>query len=475
MKKSLVVFFCLMIMKSYNAQTLDDLYSRSNLGMQSISVTLGGDFIVTGTFAAFVTERIDQFITRIHTEAKEISLRNISDPVMLEKVNTELKKYSMRNIRLLRNNGEEIKIDLEMYHIDGNLTNNPYLKNDDVIIFPAVDTERNFFSITGAVNRPGKYAFVDGDELGTAIKLAMGLNPAYRDITTAEISRLSYDGQTMSSEIVNVNDDIKLERGDRIIIQAVETQKKDFKVSVYGEVNSPGEIPITKNSTSLRDVIYSAGGLTENASLKRARLFAGNSLQVLLEKQFGIKINQSSFLQNEELLQAFMELENRLMYRMSNITEEDTAYFFLENYIRLVNQTGSVDFQNLLNDSSNTYVVKDGDIIFIPQKENVIYVFGQVRNAGKIKFIDGKDYSYYLDQAGGVGEYAQDEIMLIKHSSREWISLEDNKVQIEDGDFIWVPRSSSHSFNYYVQAVGNYLGIVGSAATIILLLIQLGK
>jgi protein involved in polysaccharide export with SLBB domain len=162
---------------------------------------------------------------------------------------------------------------------------------------------------------------------------------------------------------------------------------------------------------------------------------------------------------------------------MSSITEEDTAYFFLENYIRLINETGSIDFKKLLDSNSeeSNYILRDGDVIYIPQKENSIYVFGQVKNPGKVKYIENKDYSYYISQAGGLGEYADDEIMVIKNLSREWIMAQEENSILEEGDYIWVPRTSSHSFNYYVYSIGGYLSIVGSAATIILLLIQLGK
>lgn len=476
--KKLYYLLVVVIFSSTNySQSINDLIGKSDRGFQSISVTLGGSFIVTGTFSASVTERVDQFVTRIYAEAKEISVRNITDPKLLSRINEELNNYSLRNILLKRSNGEAFNLDLEMYHLDGDLTNNPYLKNDDVLIFDPVDLERNFFSINGAVNRPGKFHFVNGDDLRTAIKLAMGLNPAYRDLAKAEISRLSYDGQSLKTIEIDLNSDFKLERGDRIVVKAVETQKKDFKVYVYGEVNSPGEIPISKNNSTLKEVILSAGGLTDMASLKQARLFTGAQILSLFERQYGIKIQQKEMELDENVLETFFNLEKRLMYRMSSMTEQDTAYFFLENYIRLINETGSIDFTKLMDENSteSLYTVRDGDVIFIPQKESTIYVLGQVRNPGKIKFVKDKDYTYYLAEAGGIGEYADDEIMIIKNRSREWISPEQENIKLEEGDFIWVPRSTPRSFNYYVYSVGGYLSIVASAATIILLLIQLGK
>ena len=477
MKKIFGLFVVLVIVQTDYAQSIDELMGKSSIGYQSISVTIGGNFIVTGTFPAFVTERVDQFVTRIHTEAKEVSKGNITDPQLLFQIEEKFKNYSLRNILLKRSNGEEIKIDLEMYRLDGDLNRNPYLRNDDVLIFPPVDLERNFFSISGAVNKPGKFSYVEGDDLKTAIKLAMGINQSYQGVEIAEVSRLSYDGLNLTNTKVNINSDFKLERGDRIVIKPNETQKKDFKVYVFGEVESPGEIPITKDGTTLKQAIESAGGVTEIASLKNARLFTGTQFYTVLEKQFGIKVDPSSFNTDEDIMETYLELENQLMYRMSDITEEDTSYFFLENYIRLINQSASVNFEKIWEENSpeNKYNVNDGDIIYIPKKQNSVYVFGQVKQPGKLKLIPDKNYEYYIQQAGGLGEFAADEIMVIKNFTREWISPVDNNLLIEDGDFIWIPRTPSHSFNYYVATFGNYLSIVGSVATIILLLIQFGK
>lgn len=477
MKNILALLLIIILAHTSYSQSVNDLLGKSSTSFQSISVTVGGSFIVTGTFPAFVTERVDQFVTRIHTEAKEVSKGNITDPKLLFQIEEEFKNYSLRNILLKRTNGEEIKIDLEMYRLDGDLSKNPYLRNDDVLLFSPVDLERSFFNISGAVNKPGKFSYVEGDDLKTALKLAMGINQSYQSVEIAEVARLSYDGLNLSTIKVNINSDFKLERGDRIIIKADETQKKDFKVHVFGEVKSPGEVPITKDGTTLRQAIESAGGVTEIASLKNARLFTDTQFYTVLEKQFGIKVDPSSFNTDEKVLETYLELENKLMYRMSNITEEDTSYFFLENYIRIINQSGSVNFEKIWEENSpeSKYAVNDGDIIYIPKKQNSVYVYGQVKHPGKIKFVPEKKYEYYLQQAGGLGEFAEDEIMVIKNFTREWISPIDNNVLIEDGDFIWIPRTASHSFNYYVSSLGNYLSIVGSVATIILLLIQFGK
>jgi len=121
-------------------------------------------------------------------------------------------------------------LDLIKFRRTGNFGYNPYLKNDDVIIFPATDFERNFFTVSGAVNNAGTFHFFDGDKLSDALFLADGVNLAYENVNQVEITRLSYDGEKMESIIVDINSDIALKRGDRIRVLANETQRKDFKV-----------------------------------------------------------------------------------------------------------------------------------------------------------------------------------------------------------------------------------------------------
>jgi protein involved in polysaccharide export with SLBB domain len=449
---------------------------QSFLSLSTISVTIGGTFPLTGSFSALITERVDQFVTRIYNEAVSRSLSNAQDEQLFEKIKDDLSKYSLRGIILKRSNGEEIKIDLEKFRLYGDLTYNPYLKNDDVLIFPPYDIERNFIVIKGAVNRPGKYFFVDGDKLSDAIALAMGINPAFENVKEVLISRLSYDGQ--KSEIIRIQlpDDAELKRGDQIVVEANETQKRDFYVLVLGEVNRPGYVPITKSNTKLGEAIKLVKGFTENASLKRARLFRGNSITPLLERQYGIKIGDEIVNKNKELVDRIVSYEQAMMFRMSNLVEEDKYYFETENQYRVLNEGSAIDFSQIENENSeiNNFILENGDVIVVPPLTKTVYVFGQVSNPGHVKFVEQENYHYYIDQAGGVGEYAEDEIMVIKGDSRNWIPATD-KVQIDDGDFIFVPKERIKSFQTTITEWGGYFSIVGSIATILLLIFQITK
>jgi protein involved in polysaccharide export with SLBB domain len=462
------ILLFILLYATVNAQFDNNKNENYLTGVNLISVTIGGKFIVTGTFSASTTERVDQFVTRMFNQGKEkLFGTSTNASFLLPQIQKELADYSFRGIKLKRVDGKELIIDLEKFRLTGNFAQNPYLKNDDILIFPPVDLERNFFSVSGAVNSPGKFHFVDGDKLKDAIEFAGGINKAYENVINADVNRLSYDGREQKVISVNINSDYPLQRGDRIVVVANETMKKDFSIIILGEVNSPGLIPITKDKTTLHEVINKAGGLTNAASLKHAKLYTGNSIY---SKGYP---SRADFDLNDN----YVKIEQLLMSRMSNLVSEDTSYFNAENQLRVLMESSTLDFTKLNDPNSeiSKYFVKNNDIVIIPSQDSSVYVFGQVSSPGHITYIPGKDYKYYIEKANGFGEFAEkNDVMIIKGVSHSWIEADD-KIIIEEGDYIYIPRKTMRSFNSYVSIIGTYLGIVGSAATIILLLLQFKK
>jgi polysaccharide biosynthesis/export protein len=475
---SSLVLFILVI--NVDAQINSGLNLNSNnnmLQMGTINVTIGGEFVVTGTYPALITERVDAFITRMYDQTKQDELKATNDPEVMKQIDKNLNNYVLRNITLKRASGEVLKLDLQKFRLDGDFSNNPYLKNDDLIIFPQPDLEHNSFTVSGAVNNPGKFFYVEGDHLQDALELAQGINKAYENVNEVEIHRLNFDGNKLDIIHSDINSNPPIERGDGIIVVAKESQKKGFSIIVAGEVNNPGRIPITKNSTTINEVINQAGGLKDDASLKRSKLYTGNSLPILLDNFYGIKINNGPNILDKNLNNFLLRFQNYWMYRMSNVDELDSTYFFMENELRVLLERGPVDFTKINDTTSNVskYIVKDGDVIVIPEKEKTVYVFGQVTKPGKVNYVEGKDFDYYLNEAGGTGKYARTDIMLIKAATREWIPIDNDNAIIEEGDYIYVPRTLSKSFNYYVKTAGLYFSIIGSIATVVLLIVNLIK
>ena len=476
MKKILIISLVIITSSYIYGQISNNQTNPTDLlsSTATISITIGGDFPVNGSFPSFVSERVDQFVTRLYLEARERATHVSYEPRIMNEIEQKLKDYSLRGIKLIRSNGEVLKVDLLRFRITGDFKYNPYLKNDDVLIFPANEIKLNFFTVSGAVNKPGIFFYVEGDSLNDALELAMGVNDNYKSTGKITISRLNYEGNYMTTDTVNIESNVKIMRGDQIKVIAPENRRKNYFVLLLGEVKDPGPYPITKNNTRLYDVIKNAGGFTENASLRRSKLYTKNSLSLLLEQMYGIKLVDQADLEDSRLRSTIINLETALMYRMSNVYPEDTSYFFLENELRIITEGSSVDFSMIDDPNSDisNYILHDGDVIVIPALQKSVYVFGQVAKPGYIPLSEGKDYDYYIKEAGGLGQFAvEDDIMVIKGGSRRWISPIDEDVVVEEGDYIYVPKEELKSFRSSVAEYSIYVQILASVATVILLAI----
>ncbi|NMB82863.1 MAG: hypothetical protein GYA14_13710 [Ignavibacteria bacterium] len=456
-----------------------NLIKSNSTFLQPIAVTIGGNFVVNGSFTSFTTQRLDHFITEVFIEAQKNALGRLTQIEAQQKVLDEFSKYPLREITLKRANGDVQKIDLLKYRLTGDFKYNPYLMNDDVIIFPGYDDKTNFVEIDGAVNKPVKFQYVEGDKLSDAILFAGGLNKSYENVSIAEISRLHDKGTREELIKVNLTDDFSLLRGDRIRIPFEQNNKKEFKALVIGEVNSPGYVYITKNNSTVQDVINKANGFTPSAWLERTELLRGSSeSQVLkmesLRRSFE-KDRNYNFLATERLLNE-LNVEQLKLFRMADTFPQDSMVVIIDNALRLIDNKSIIDFTKINSDSSadGKFIINDGDIIVVPRKEELVYVFGQVKNPGYQKYETGKKYNHYIERAGGLGERAEDEIKIIKGNSYAWTTA-DIKSVIDPGDFIYVPKNVPKSFEYYIRAIGSISSVVTAIATIILIVIQSGK
>jgi protein involved in polysaccharide export with SLBB domain len=447
--------------------------------MQPVSVTVGGFFIVTGSFTGAKTQRLDHFITAIFNQAKDKALVGLTKPEAIKLALRGLDQYALRDITLKRANGDMLKIDLLKFHLTGDFKNNPYLMQDDVIIFPAYDYEKNVINIDGAINKPTRFQYVQGDKLSDAIQFAGGLNSAYTGINQAEISRLNNSGTKEELIKVNIKDDFLLMSGDRIKILADENQKKDYKVLVLGEVKNPGYVFVTKNGTTLREVIDKAGGFKENADLSKGEFMrAYDEPQTLKIKAIRDQYERDSSFTTLTLLQksvAELRSEDLKLYRASNFTEEELrTAFYIDNYLRLIENKGIVDFRKIYSDSSadGKFIVKEGDLIIIPQVQNLVYVYGQVADPGFVNYESGKDWQHYVKKAGGITEFAKDEedVRIVRGINKTWFHSKDVK-SIESGDLIYIPKAVPRDFGYYLQQIGAASSIVATVISLVFIII----
>ncbi len=491
--KILITLFFLSVLNFAQDNNIPNLINQA--GLSSISVTIGGEFITNGTFNALSTERVDQFVTRVFNTTRAVMLTGIKNDAALVQFRRKYEKYAERDILLKHKDGSSQKIDLAKFRLTGDFKDNPYLKDGDVIIFPPLDLQRNFISVSGAVNKEITFQFVDGDNLQTALFFARGINNAFDSVTTAEITRINNQGTKTEKIKVDVHSDFKLKRGDRVRVLFDENYRKDYKVLVLGEVRTPGWIPITRSSTTLKEVINDAGGFTSNASVKFAQLIRKYDEQLALREKAtlqNLKDYPLSPQETEKILNS-KTLEYLRMYRTADLRLEDTLMFNIDNTLRLLDYSPNLDFRKL--DSAQSveanFLVRNGDVIIVPRKEEYIYVWGGVKNPGYYQYSPNKSAKDYIEEAGGFSSiaYGKNDLFLIKGKSRSWVEIDnydnvnnsENGVEIitapsyviEPGDFIYAKKEMPRSFDFYLRRTSSVVGIIGGVATIILLLIRL--
>jgi protein involved in polysaccharide export with SLBB domain len=105
--------------------------------------------------------------------------------------------YLSETLKIKKPAGAEVTIDLQKFRINGDIRENPYLANDDIIVLPTANYEEIYYEIEGAINSSGRYHFLEGDNLQDAIFYAMGISNAFDGFDSTTIYRISYDKTKM--------------------------------------------------------------------------------------------------------------------------------------------------------------------------------------------------------------------------------------------------------------------------------------
>ncbi len=432
------------------------------LSPRQISVTVAGAVRYPGKYLLYATDRVDNAIALANKKLKDIlpEAKGIVIGKEIRKDETtqfDEENQTKRNIRLTRRAGERLRVDVLQYYATRNGLWNPYLREGDEIFIPRIDLKKNVFAVYGGVNVQGSFELVEGDNFLSAFELAYGFTSrAIKD----SVILYRYNAVAGKQILTIYNfDQINLDPqknfalmpGDRIIVKEQPNIREDYHVLVDGEVRYPGIYPITRDSTTLSEVIGWAGGFTEYAALHAAEVV--HSPLSMIEQQF----------------------DTLLSLRGGGIPE-DANYYAIESQLRVNHEAVSVNFVDLFanKDMKQDIVLQNGDWIRIPTIQKTVYVFGQVVLPGNVPFMKDEGLKYYIRRAGGYTDNARSgDVMIIKRASRQWLSP--SETEIEEGDYIWVPKVPDRPFTYYLNIIGQTASIISVAVSIVLITIQLKK
>ena len=210
---------------------------------------------------------------------------------------------------------------------------------------------------------------------------------------------------------------------------------------------------------TISDLINRAGGYTENAY----------QFGAIYLNEDAKKVNELS---KEILYQEF--LDNIIAAAQQNIGADLTPIVLLTEELNNTTPNGRVVIDLLNNSTLDLYGIKEGDELFVPEKNYVVYVYGEISSEGAVMFSENKDVEYFVEKSGGYKKFADNESIYILHPNGEsqlyrskrniFESRPKSDIQIYPGSIIFVPRELDDSTprrlaaQAYVSILGN-LGI----------------
>ncbi len=274
------------------------------------------------------------------------------------------------------------------------------LKNEDVLYVPSKKElqEEQTLTIYGEVMYPGVYKYADNETLEDFVLQAGGLT------NTASIMRVDVARRISNSMAVTTSDTIArtytfalkdgfvidgtpgfvLQPYDEVYVRTSPGYTTQKNVKVEGEVLYSGTYTLARKTQRLSDVIKQAGGLTNTAYSKGARL----------ERKYT----------SEEL--ARRETLRRMTLAQSGSKDSvDTKKLDLSGTTYYV----GIDLDKAIDNPGSNYdvVLREGDRIVVPEYSGTVKISGDVMYPSTVAFREGKGINYYIDQAGGWGNLAR--------------------------------------------------------------------
>jgi len=131
-----------------------------------------------------------------------------------------------------------------------------------------------------------------------------------------------------------------------------------------------------------------------------------------------------------------------------------------------------IDLQD--QETLDLYSVKQDDSLYIPETNNVVYVYGETSNEGAVMYSENKTVEYFIEKSGGYKKFADMKSIYVLHPNGEsqlfsskrniFESSPRSSTIIYPGSIIFVPRKLDEATprrlatQAYVSILGN-LGI----------------
>ncbi len=346
---------------------------------------------------------------------------------------------------------EVIPVDIKAI-MDGT-SQNIILAKNDILYIPSIHDleDRGDVVIHGEVAKPDSYPYADNMTLEDLIIQAGGLREAASVVRVDVSRRIRNPHSTVDNDTIGRTYTFSLKEGfvvdgtpgfvlqpyDEVYVRRSPGYQAQQNVVVEGEILFGGSYAMTSREERLSDLINKAGGTTNYAYLRGAKL-----TRVATE---GEKKRMGDVI--------------RLMSRQLGEAMMDSLGVRVEDQF-----TVGIDLEKAIANpgSASDLVLREGDVVFIPKNTNTVTINGAVMVPNTVSYMAGKNIDYYLNQAGGYSDNAKKSKKFIVYMNGQVTKVKGSgKKQIEPGCEIIVPSKSKKRTN-----MGEILGYATSFSSL---------
>jgi polysaccharide export outer membrane protein len=327
--------------------------------------------------------------------------------------------------------------------LGGNAADNILLQPRDRLLIHKNTSrvEPSTIEITGEVAKPGRYPYTENMRTDDLIRAAGGLKRS-ADTTAADLTRYAASGgisehlqiSLASLSNGNASEDLPLRSGDVLAIRQVPGWSDvGAAVKVNGEVMHPSTYGI-RPGERLSSVLERAGGYTGQAYPYGAVLMRREVREMEVRNQTEL-VNRMKA--ERAQLKALPEgnTQDEKNARLNALAQTDSTITQLSTTPPIGRVV--IHIQSDINRWKNTptdVALRDGDILVIPKKANVVTVNGQVFNPTAISAQSGRSAKWYLSQAGGLTPLADKKAVFVIRADGSVLSAKNNGGGFFSGD-----------------------------------------
>ena len=299
----------------------------------------------------------------------------------------------------------------------GLLTN---LEENDVLFIPTKREmmQQQTITIHGEVQYPGVYKYADNETLEDFVLQAGGLKETAstvkvdvarrivnsKALTTDSLIAKTYTFALKDGFVIDGEPGFVLKPYDEVYVRKSPGYSTQKNVSVEGEVMFGGTYTMSKRNMRLTDLLQAAGGVTDLAYIKGARLERVPNAIERSRMETALKMQQEEM--QRQLLQMAASSNNAGAIQQLG---QNTSTAQLKKFEIPATFPVGIELDKAIADPSSdaNIVLREGDRLILPQYTATVKINGAVMYPNTVAYKKGKKAKYYINAAGGFAQNAR--------------------------------------------------------------------